>query len=42
VLPYRYDAILYIDRSHALKPLKMTPKLPDEFPETPETYPSGV
>jgi erythromycin esterase len=42
VLPMRYDAMLYIDRSHALRPLKMTPQLPDEYPETPETYPSGM
>jgi erythromycin esterase len=39
VLPYRYDAMLYIDRSHALKPLKMPEA---ELHEPPETYPSGM
>ena len=39
VLPYRYDAMLYIDRSHALKPLKMPAHLDHE---PPETYPSGM
>jgi erythromycin esterase len=39
VLPYRYDAMLYIDRSTALAPLHLTP-VPDH--EVPETYPSGM
>ena len=39
VLPYRYDALLYIDRSHALRPLHMEPA-PEH--EVPETYPSGM
>jgi erythromycin esterase-like protein len=39
VLPYRYDAMLYIDRSHALNPLHMAP-VPDH--EVPETFPSGM
>ncbi|HEX6039743.1 erythromycin esterase family protein [Longimicrobium sp.] len=42
VLPYRYDAVLYIDRSHALTPLKMSADKPDAAPETPKTYPSGM
>jgi erythromycin esterase-like protein len=39
VLPYRYDAVLYIDRSHALHPLHMAP-VPEH--EVPKTFPSGV
>jgi erythromycin esterase-like protein len=39
VLPYRYDAMLYIDRTHALHPLHMEPA---EEHEVPETYPSGM
>ncbi|HEU4451951.1 MAG TPA: erythromycin esterase family protein [Longimicrobium sp.] len=39
VLPYRYDAMLYIDRSSALRPLHMVPV---EEHEVPETYPSGM
>jgi erythromycin esterase-like protein len=39
VLPYRYDAMLYIDRSAALRPLHMAPV---EEHEVPETYPSGM
>ncbi|HET7231228.1 MAG TPA: erythromycin esterase family protein [Longimicrobium sp.] len=39
VLPYRYDALLYIDQSEALHPLHMTP-VPEH--EVPETYPSGM
>jgi erythromycin esterase-like protein len=39
VLPYRYDALLYIDHTHALHPLHMR-ELRDG--ELPETYPSGV
>jgi erythromycin esterase len=32
VLPMRYDAMMYIDRSHALRPLKMTPASPTSIP----------
>ena len=39
VLPYRYDAMLYIDRTHALHPLHLAPV---EDHEVPETYPSGM
>jgi len=39
VLPYRYDAMLYIDRSHALRPLRMPAQLDQE---PPETFPSGM
>jgi erythromycin esterase len=39
VLPFRYDAMLYIDHSHALHPLKMQGKLEHD---PPETYPSGM
>ena len=39
VLPYRYDALLYIDRTHALRPLHM--HVAEEH-EVPETYPSGM
>jgi erythromycin esterase-like protein len=35
----RYDALIYIDESHGLEPLHMTPH--DEG-EPPETYPSGM
>jgi erythromycin esterase len=39
VLPHRYDALLYIDESHALRPLH----LPGSFEhEVPETFPSGL
>jgi erythromycin esterase-like protein len=38
VLPGRYDAFLFIDHSHALRPLHV----PVERAEVPETYPSGV
>ncbi|MCC6314470.1 MAG: erythromycin esterase family protein [Thermomicrobiales bacterium] len=37
VLPLRYDAFMYIDRTEALHPLHITPT-----PETPELYPWGV
>jgi erythromycin esterase len=40
VLPFRYDAMLYIDHSHALRPLKMDARLDSHEP--PETYPSGM
>ena len=39
VMPYRYDAMLYIDRTEALRPLHMQPR---EAHELPETYPSGM
>jgi erythromycin esterase-like protein len=39
VLPRRYDALLYIDESHALHPLHMRARTEGEVPET---YPSGV
>jgi erythromycin esterase len=39
VLPHRYDALLYIDESHALRPLHV----PASFEhEVPETYPTGI
>jgi erythromycin esterase-like protein len=40
VLPSRYDALLYIDETHALRPLHM-PAV-EEPGEVPETYPTGV
>ncbi|HEU0300212.1 MAG TPA: erythromycin esterase family protein, partial [Longimicrobium sp.] len=40
VLPFRYDAMLYIDHSHALHPLKLPGLLPEHEP--PETFPSGM
>lgn len=39
VLPRRYDAFLFVDRSRALRPLHVRPREADEVPET---YPSGV
>ena len=39
VLPYRYDALLYIDRTKALRPLHMKER---DAHELPETYPSGM
>jgi erythromycin esterase len=39
VLPYRYDAMLYVDRSKALQPLHMAAHADAE---PPETYPSGM
>jgi erythromycin esterase-like protein len=39
VLPQRYDALLYIDESHALHPIHM-PAFVDGEP--PETYPTGM
>jgi erythromycin esterase-like protein len=39
VLPRRYDALLYIDETHALHPLHMNARAEGEMPET---YPSGV
>jgi erythromycin esterase-like protein len=38
VVPGRYDAFLYLDRTEALHPLHMQP----HEEEVPETYPSGV
>ncbi|HEX2206278.1 MAG TPA: erythromycin esterase family protein [Longimicrobium sp.] len=40
VLPFRYDAMLYIDHSHALRPLRMPAHLDEHEP--PETFPSGM
>jgi erythromycin esterase-like protein len=40
VLPRRYDAFLYLDWTHALRPLHEVHALEDE--EVPETYPSGM
>jgi erythromycin esterase-like protein len=39
VLPGRYDAFLYLDRTEALHPLHLQPR---EEAEVPETFPSGV
>lgn len=39
VLPYRYDAVLYLDHTRALHPLHMTER---HDGEAPETYPSGM
>jgi erythromycin esterase-like protein len=39
VLPWRYDAFLYLDETNALHPL---PVPVAEHEEMPETYPSGV
>lgn len=39
ILSERYDALMFIDQSHAVSPLHM-PISPDE--ELPETFPSGV
>jgi erythromycin esterase len=39
VLPFRYDALLHIDQSHALSPLHMAER---QEPELPETYPTGM
>jgi erythromycin esterase-like protein len=39
VLPRRYDAFLYLDRTTPLRPLHIRPV---EEQELPETYPSGV
>jgi erythromycin esterase-like protein len=40
VLPRRYDAFLFLDRTEALRPLHDVPV--HEEGEVPETYPSGV
>jgi erythromycin esterase-like protein len=39
VLPYRYDALLFVDESHAVHPLHMPVELEHELPET---YPTGM
>lgn len=39
VLPLRYDALLYLDRTEALRPLHLQPR---DDGEPPETYPSGM
>ncbi|MEO5731229.1 MAG: erythromycin esterase family protein, partial [Byssovorax sp.] len=39
VLPRRYDAMIYVDESHALAPLRMEVV---EREEAPETFPTGV
>lgn len=39
VLPHRYDAVMYIDESHALQPLHMPAHVDGE---PPETFPSGM
>lgn len=39
VLPRRYDAFLYLEETHALHSLPITPRTAQEVPET---YPSGV
>jgi erythromycin esterase len=38
VLPGRYDAFLYLDETHALRPLPVLPRMEREVPET---FPSG-
>jgi erythromycin esterase-like protein len=40
VLPRRYDAFLFLDKTHALHPLHEI--TPGEAGEVPQTYPSGV
>lgn len=39
ILPFRYDAFLYLDTTHALHPLHITPRA---SAEPPETYPWNV
>ncbi|HET7322086.1 MAG TPA: erythromycin esterase family protein, partial [Longimicrobiaceae bacterium] len=39
VLAFRYDAVLYLDQTHALRPLHMQAH---DDGEPPETYPSGM
>jgi erythromycin esterase-like protein len=39
ILPYRYDALLYMDDSRAVRPLHMPEH---ELREPPETFPSGM
>jgi hypothetical protein len=38
VLPFRYDALIHIDRSRAVRPLHLAQQAGRE---PPETYPSG-
>jgi erythromycin esterase-like protein len=38
IIPSRYDAFIYIDRSNALHPLRIQP----DGHQIPETYPFGV
>jgi erythromycin esterase len=40
VLPHRYDALMFVDESHALRPLHV--RVREEEEELPETFPSGV
>jgi erythromycin esterase-like protein len=41
VLPRRYDALLFLDETHALRPLhEVQPRIVEE--EAPETFPTGV
>lgn len=39
IMPKRYDALMYIEHSHALHPIHMARKVNREYPET---YPSAV
>jgi erythromycin esterase-like protein len=39
IVPRRYDALLFIDETHALDPLHMPVHMADEVPET---YPTGM
>lgn len=39
VLPHRYDALMFVDESHALRPLHLRVR---EEEELPETFPTGV
>jgi erythromycin esterase len=39
VLPRRYDAMIFVDESHALRPLRLEVQ---EKTEAPETFPTGV
>jgi erythromycin esterase-like protein len=41
VLPRRYDALLYLDQTTAVRPL-LPPSEHEEMEEAPETYPTGV
>ena len=40
MLPWRYDAFLYLDRTEAVRPLRS--RAAADVPEVPDTYPSGV
>lgn len=37
IIPNRYDAFIYFDQTHALRPIDIRPKN-----EPPDTYPSGL